>query len=137
MCSVASLTKTNGKWKLIWKEYKQHPHFLQQFTTPITHQPNTGHIYAFDENCDYNNRIFFPMFQIEIGQTHLLGFEDISFLFCHRNGFTAEGRRKRYENLNYMRKDINSLSDHILFVFLHFRSARMIKSLFARISSDF
>lgn len=51
------------------------------------------------------------MFQIVIGQTHLLGFEDISFLFCHTNGFTAEGRRKQYENVNYMRKDINSLSD--------------------------
>lgn len=32
------LHKTNENWKPIWREYKPHPHFLLQFTSPITHQ---------------------------------------------------------------------------------------------------
>lgn len=58
--------KTIENWKPIQRGYKQHPHFLQQFTSPITNQKKnktnqkTKHL-SFDEFCNYRNRKYFTM----------------------------------------------------------------------------
>lgn len=45
LCSVANLAKTNENCILIWKEHKQRPHFLHQFTPPITQKREKDHIF--------------------------------------------------------------------------------------------
>lgn len=65
------LDKTNENWKPIWREYKQHPNFLQQFTSPITHQQKKTCL-AFHEKLQLQEQEIFHHVLKAGGQTPLL-----------------------------------------------------------------
>lgn len=95
------LDKTNENWKPIWREYKQHPHFLQQFTSPITHQQKKRH--------------FLPLTRITITRTGnilpctkdwlvrlcclYLALRILFFFFDMKKAWTAESRKKYCEKI--------------------------------------